>query len=158
MTNDVIERRRAVEERLRRARTLAHSLEEATAKLADLAGQPIDQLDPTSSLRTALSALGGVAALRPDFDVILALPGAGFAFRVQHLDHDVEIEVLQRDGPDEAAEPNSEPDLEPGRQNGPDRSKDKPAPEDPGRPAADVDGDVAFDLASMLWQNIGGSS
>ena len=101
MSTDVIGRRRAVEERLARARSLAQTLNEATANLAASAGQAIDDLDPDGSLRTALNALAGVAALRPAFDVIVALPGAAFALRVQHVDNDVEIEVLYRDGPDE---------------------------------------------------------
>ena len=105
MSTDVIGRRRAVEERLARARSLAQTLDEATANLAASASQTIDDLDPDGSLRTALSALAGVAALRPAFDVIVALPRAAFALRVQHVENDVEIEVLQRDGPDELPEP-----------------------------------------------------
>jgi hypothetical protein len=125
-------------------------MEEATANLAATSGQSIDELDPDSSLRTALSALAGVAALRPNFDVMVALPGASFALRVQHVDDQVEIEVLQRDGPAEtsagltaagsAAQPAAAlPEQRP-----------EPDPE-----LGDEDGaQVASDLAAMLWMDV----
>ncbi len=143
---------------------MAQALDEATADLADLAGRPIEELDPDSSLRTALSALAGVAALRPGFDIIVALPAASFALRVQNVDDDVEIEILQRDGPDEAVEPG--PPADPGPVA---RTPDSPpAPDpvplsipsqsarpEPPPPAEPSGGQVASDLAAMLWQNIG---
>jgi hypothetical protein len=164
VTTDVIGRRRAVEQRLARARTLAQSLDEATADLAATAGQPLDVLDPDGSLRTALTALAGAAALRPHFDVIVALPGASFALRVQHINEEIEIEVLQRDGPDEEPEPAAEPAPEPAAE--PEvpspRAEEKPVDrnrsvERPQRTAPDAEpAHVASDLAAMLWQNVAG--
>ena len=155
MTTDVIGRRRAVEQRLARARTLAQSLDEATAELAATAGQPLDVLDPDGSLRTALTALAGAAALRPHFDVIVALPGASFALRVQHVNDEIEIEVLQRDGPDEEPEPVAEPPVPAARTEKPvdrNRSVERPGPDSPDS----APGHVASDLAAMLWQNVAG--
>jgi hypothetical protein len=157
VTTDVIGRRRAVEQRLARARTLAQSLDEATADLAATAGQPLDVLDPDGSLRTALTALAGAAALRPHFDVIVALPGASFALRVQHVNDEIEIEVLQRDGPDEEPEPPAvEPQLpSPRPEEKPvDRNRSVERP-DPASPDS-TPGHVASDLAAMLWQNVAG--
>jgi hypothetical protein len=149
LSADVIGRRRAVEERLARARTLAQSLDGASAELVEVSGLPIENLDPDSSLRTALSALAEVAAFRPGFDIIVALPGASYALRVQHdVDQGVEIEVLQRDSPDEAADP-AEP-VAAEIPVTPDPAAPEPAPEPAG-------GHVASDLAAMLWQNVGDS-
>ena len=150
MSADVIGRRRAVEQRLARARTLAHSLEEATDALAVSSGQPIDQLDPDGSLRTALTALAGVAALRPSFDVMVALPGALFALRVLHTDGgDVEIEVLQRDGPEDTAGPPqpAQPQPAPARLDVVPQSADSAG-------SASSETDMVADLAAMLWQNV----
>ena len=61
MSIDVIERRRAVEERLRRARNLAASLENATADLITDSGRTMDDLDPDGSLRTAVASLAASA-------------------------------------------------------------------------------------------------
>jgi hypothetical protein len=151
---------------------MGQALDGATADLADLAGRSIDELDPAGSLRTALSALAGVAALRPGFDVIVALPAASFALRVQNVDDEVEIEILQRDGPDGAAEPGAQPaepdaqpaDPEPTAEGPADRAPGDPAGPSipsqsaPPEPAPSPDppgGHVASDLAAMLWQNIG---
>jgi hypothetical protein len=142
---DVIERRRAVEQRLARARTVALSVEEATADIAAGAGRPIEDLDPHGSLRTALTALAGVAALRPDFDVLVALPDSPFALRVRHADEDVDIEVLQRQD-DEVA-----PAIDTGTK--PPSSQADPT-DQPGSPEGPAEGHVASDLAAMLWQNV----
>jgi hypothetical protein len=136
---DVIERRRAIEQRLARARTVAHSVEEATADIATSSGQPIEDLDPNGSLRAALTALAGVASLRPDFDVLLALPDAPFALRVRHTDDDVDIEILHQQDDETWQESESEPDTE---------------SDQPENPQEQDGGHVASDLAAMLWQNV----
>ena len=145
MSIDVIERRRAIEERLARARTVAISVEKATADLATGAGRPIEDLDPSGSLRTALTALAGVAALRPKFDVLLALPDSPFAVRVRHADDDVDIEVLQHQ--DDASGRASDP-------TGPDAALEPDQSIEPDRPGRPGEGHVASDLATMLWQNV----
>lgn len=94
MSIDAIGRRRAVEERLQRARRLGQALDRAAAELAADCGTPIETVDPQGSLRTALSALAGIAALRPGFDVMVALPGAARALRVAHRDDDVHIALV----------------------------------------------------------------
>jgi hypothetical protein len=167
---DVIGRRRAVEQRLARARSLAQALDKAAAGLAETSGQSIEVLDPDGSLRTALSALAGIAALRPHFDIMVALPGAAFALRVQHVNDDVEIEILQRDGPGEPPAPADQP--KPGTRTLPAQapsaqvsSAQAPSGQAPSGQALSVEeqppenppdeGHVAFDLAAMLWQNVG---
>jgi hypothetical protein len=163
---DVIERRRAIEQRLARARTVAHSVEEATADIATSSGQPIEDLDPNGSLRTALTALAGVASLRPDFDVLLALPDAPFALRVRHTDDDVDIEILHQlddetwPANDAGAEPSPPEtdlglDLETDLETDPE-SESEPDPESdqPENPQGQDEGHVASDLAAMLWQNV----
>jgi hypothetical protein len=142
---DVIERRRAIEQRLARARTVAISVEKATAHIAAGASRPIEDLDPSGSLRTALTALAGVAALRPKFDVLLALPDSPFAVRVRHADDDVDIEVLLHQ--DEAA-----PETDPaGTALSAMEADQTGQPDSPGRPG---EGHVASDLAAVLWENV----
>jgi hypothetical protein len=144
---DVIERRRAVEQRLARARTVALSVDEATADIAAGAGRPIEELDPSGSLRTALTALAGVAALRLDFDVLVALPDSPFALRVRHADDDVDIDVLQRQDDEAALVMVAAQKVSSATEN--------PAPTDqPDGPQPPGGGHVASDLAAMLWQNV----
>jgi hypothetical protein len=153
---DVIARRRVVEERLRRARNLTQALERATAELTTDAGRTIDDLDPDSSLRTAVSTLAGVAALRPGFDVLVALPGLPFALRLRHLADDVDITLVRNgtDGADRTAvsdpsAPTAVP--EPRKLTEPSQLSH---PTDASAPEADTGGHVASDLAAMLWQDV----
>jgi hypothetical protein len=153
---DVIERRRVVEERLRRARNLAQALERATDDITSRSGQTIEDLDPESSLRTAVSTLAGVAALRPGFDVLVALPDSPFSLRLRHLADDVDITLVRNpaggaDGTEPSA-PNAVP--EPRKLSAPpELSHQADAPEPP--EDADSGGHVASDLAAMLWQDVG---
>lgn len=156
MSIDVIERRRVVEERLRRARNLAHALEQATADFTARSGLTIEDLDPESSLRTAVSTLAGVAALRPGFDVLVALPDSPFSLRLRHLADDVDITLVRNpaDGADgtEPSAPNAVP--EPRKLNEPSElSQHADTPEPP--EDADTGGHVASDLAAMLWRDVG---
>jgi hypothetical protein len=134
LTIDVIERRRAIEERLRRARNLTQALDQASAALAAESGQSIDDLDPEGSLRTAVTTLAGVAALRPEFDVLVSLPNSVFGLRLRHLTDEVDI-TLVRQGTTSPGVP--EP---------------RPVPDSP---TAEPEGQVASDLAAMLWQDVG---
>ena len=133
MSIDVIERRRVVEERLRRARNLTQAIEQATADLTADSGMTIEDLDPDSSLRTAISALAGVAALRPGFDVVVALPDSPLALRVRHLADDVDITLVP---------------------NGADPAADTGPAESGASPEATGTGQVASDLAAMLWHEV----
>src|SRR5690349_12509967 len=105
MSSDLIGRRRASEQRLDRARSLEQALKEKTDLLAETTGMPIEELDFDGSFRAALTALAAVASRRTHFDVILTLPDAPFAMRIQHVNNAVSAEVLiQRDGPFEPIE------------------------------------------------------
>jgi len=100
MSSDLIGRRRASEQRLDRARSLELTLKEKIDTLAEATGMTIEQLDFDGSFRAALTALAAVAARRTHFDVIVTLPDAPFAMRIQHVNDAVSAEVLiQRDGP-----------------------------------------------------------
>ena len=100
MSSDLIGRRRASEQRLDRARSLELLLKEKTDVLVETTGVPIEQLDFDGSFRAALTALAAVASRRSHFDVIVTLPDAPFAMRIQHVNNAVSAEVLvQRDGP-----------------------------------------------------------
>jgi hypothetical protein len=100
MSSDLIGRRRASEQRLDRARALEQQLKDKTEVLVQTTGMPIEQLDFDGSFRAALTALAGVASRRPQFDVIVTLPDAPFAMRIQHVNNAVSAQVLiQRDGP-----------------------------------------------------------
>jgi hypothetical protein len=151
---DVIERRRAVEQRLARARTVALSVEEATADIAAGAGRPIEDLDPHGSLRTALTALAGVAALRPEFDVLVALPDSPFALRVRYADEDVDIEVLQRQDDEPAASPAPAQTDQADGVDPIDGVDQAGAADQPGDSDGPGEGHVASDLAAMLWQTV----
>jgi hypothetical protein len=139
---DVIGRRRVVEERLRRARNLTKALDQATAEFASGSGRPMEDLDPEGSLRTAVTTLAGVAALRPGFDILVSLPDSPFALRLRHLTDDVNIELVRH--PTDAPGPNTPDPSEP----------TAPGLPDSGRPAQ-PEGHVASDLAAMLWQDVG---
>jgi hypothetical protein len=99
MSSDLIGRRRASEQRLDRARSLELTLKEKTDILVETTGIPIEQLDFDGSFRAALTALAAVAARRTTFDIIVTLPDAPFAMRIQHINDAVSAEVLvQGDG------------------------------------------------------------
>lgn len=155
MSIDVIERRRAVEERLRRARNLTQALDQATADLASSSGLTLDDLDPEGSLRTAVTTLAGVAALRPGFDVLVSLPDLPFALRLRHLADDVDIALVRQDAtatvpttpePAPAASPAPVPSTA-----GLPEPRGSEAPES----VEDAEGHVASDLAAMLWRDVG---
>jgi hypothetical protein len=144
---DVIERRRAVEERLRRARNLTQALDQATADISASSGLTMDDLDPDGHLRTAVTTLAGVAALRPGFEVLVSLPGLPFALRLRHLADDVDIALVHQDTT--ATDPPAPPGL-------PEQRSEDPAPEVPAPPGDAVpEGHVASDLAAMLWRDVG---
>lgn len=110
MSSDLIGRRRASEQRLDRARSLELALKEKTDILAATLGVPIEQLDFDGSFRAALTALGALAARRTHFDVIVTLPDAPFAMRIQHINDAVNAEVLLlQDGPFEPAAASANP-------------------------------------------------
>ncbi len=137
MSIDVIERRRAVEERLRRARNLTQAFDQAMADFAAGSELPIEDLDPEGSLRTAVTTLAGVAALRPGFDVLVSLPDSPFALRLRHLTDEVDIALVQQA-----------------------TSVEIPAIPEPRTiseisTTAEPEGHVASDLAAMLWQDVG---
>jgi hypothetical protein len=144
---DVIERRRAVEERLRRARNLTQALDQATADIAAGSGLTIDDLDPGGSLRTAVTTLAGVAALRPGFDVLVSLPDLPFSLRLRHLADDVDIALVRHAGT--VSDPPVLTGLpEPRQLSDPPDTPEPPQDADPG-------GHVASDLAAMLWRDVG---
>jgi hypothetical protein len=158
---DVIERRRAIEERLRRARNLTQALDQASADLAADSGQSIDDLDPAGSLRTAITTLAGVAALRPGFDVLVSLPDSPFALRLRHLTDEVDIALVHQTTaipipavPTTAVATTASPALPEPR-----TVSDSVTTSDPEGAAAsepsEPEGHVASDLAAMLWQDVG---
>jgi hypothetical protein len=140
MSSDLIGRRRAVEQRLDRAKALELALKEKTEILAETTGMSIEQFDFDGSFRASLTALAGLASRRTTFDVIVALPDAPFGVRIQHLNNAVSAEVVvHRDGPFESV---------------------PAAPTIDGAPRAAAAGDpgfvqVASDLAALLWQGVG---
>jgi hypothetical protein len=150
---DVIERRRAVEERLRRARNLTQALDQATADLASNSGLTLDALDPEGSLRTAVTTLAGVAALRPGFDVLVSLPDLPFALRLRHLADDVDIALVRQDTTaTDPTTPGPAPAITPAPSAaGLPEPRGSEAPES----AEDAGGHVASDLAAMLWRDVG---
>jgi hypothetical protein len=166
---DVIERRRAIEERLRRARNLTQALDQASADLAADSGQSIDDLDPAGSLRTAITTLAGVAALRPGFDVLVSLPDSPFALRLRHLTDEVDIALVhQTTAIPIAAVPTTAvastavptaPVTAPPALPEPRTVSDSVTTSDPEGAAAsepsEPEGHVASDLAAMLWQDVG---
>jgi hypothetical protein len=171
---DVIERRRAIEERLRRARNLTQALDQASADLAADSGQSIDDLDPAGSLRTAITTLAGVAALRPGFDVLVSLPDSPFALRLRHLTDEVDIALVHQTtaipiaavpttavaspAVDSTAVPTA-PVTAPPALPEPRSVSDSVTTSDPEGAAAsepsEPEGHVASDLAAMLWQDVG---
>jgi hypothetical protein len=167
VSTDVIGRRRAVEERLRRARDLARALDQAAGDMASGSGQGIESLDPDGTLRTAVSTLAGVAALRPGFDVLVSLPGSALALRVRHETEDVDITLVRLDTaaaapstPIAAATVPTEPvEGTPAAavpaQAGPPVPADPLEPESVDLDPAESDGHVVSDLAAMLWQGLG---
>ena len=111
MSSDLIGRRRASEQRLDRARSLELTLKEKVDVLVETIGMPIEQLDFDGSFRAALTALAAVASRRTHFDIIVTLPDAPFAMRIQHVNDAVSAEVLvQRDGPFEPVAPQAYPE------------------------------------------------
>jgi len=155
---DVIERRRAIEERLRRARNLTQALDQASADLAADSGQSIDDLDPAGSLRTAITTLAGVAALRPGFDVLVSLPDSPFALRLRHLTDEVDIALVhQTTAAPITAPPITAPTATapPGLPEPRSVSDAVAASAPEGAEDSEPEGHVASDLAAMLWQDVG---
>lgn len=150
MSSDLIGRRRAVEQRLDRARALELSLKEKTEILAETTGMSIEQLDFDGSFRASLAALAAVASRRTHFDVIVTLPDAPFGVRIQHVNDAVSAEVvIPRDGPYESV-PSKPAAIEPDSSDAPDGWGTPPS-----APAAEADGDhVASDLAALLWEGV----
>jgi hypothetical protein len=156
MSSDLIGRRRIVQERLERARALEISLQNQTEILTETTGLSIEQLDFDGSFRAALTALTALAARRTTFDVIVTLPDAPFAIRIQHLNNAVSAEVVvPRDGPYPSI-PNQPPTPVPVQAAA--WESEQPAPSAPSaqpvgqiEPASD---EVAADLAALLWQNV----
>jgi hypothetical protein len=158
MSSDLIGRRRAVEQRLDRARALELSLKEKTEILAETTGMSIEQLDFDGSFRASLAALAAVASRRTHFDVIVTLPDAPFGVRIQHVNDAVSAEVvIPRDGPYEsmpskpaAIEPDSVAAI---------ASESASVPDGWGAPrseptAAAAGDHVASDLAALLWEGV----
>jgi len=147
MRSDLIGRRAAVEQRLHLAQSIALTLTEQTAILAEVSGLSVEELDPEGSLRAALTALAAVAARRPAFDVIVTLPEAPVALRIQNLNGAVSADVVvPRDGPYSAASAPAalpQPAEWPSLTSGSNRSE----------PDGSVQ--VASDLAALLWQGVG---
>jgi hypothetical protein len=153
MSSDLIGRRRIVQERLERARALEISLQNQTEILTETTGLSIEQLDFDGSFRAALTALTALAARRTTFDVIVTLPDAPFAIRIQHLNNAVSAQVVvPRDGPypsmpDQPAAP------VPVQAVPWESSQPTPIGQAPAyvEPASD---EVAADLAALLWQDV----
>jgi hypothetical protein len=159
MSSDLIGRRRIVQERLERARALEISLQNQTEILTETTGLSIEQLDFDGSFRAALTALTALAARRTTFDVIVTLPDAPFAIRIQHLNNSVSAEVVvPRDGPYPSV-PNQPPAPVPVQAVA--WESEQPAPTAPSTPSTPALGyiepasdEVAADLAALLWQNV----
>jgi hypothetical protein len=172
MSSDLIGRRRVLEERLDRARALQSFLKEKTDILVEITGMSIEEIDADGSFRATLAAVAGVADRRTPFDVVVTLPDAPFAVRIQHLANGLTAEiVVQRGGP---YEPLPDPQPQPQSQ------QRQPAPSRPSRPgtvpqlmpvplklplaavaarkpqASDAPGlvRVASDLAALLWEGV----
>jgi hypothetical protein len=138
MSSDLIGRRRAVEQRLDRARALELALKEKTEMLAQTTGMSIEQFDFDGSFRASLAALAGLASRRTTFDIIVTLPDAPFGVRLQLINDAVSAEiVVHRDGLYESALV------------APSAAESGPAAGEPGFVA------VASDLAALLWQGVG---
>jgi hypothetical protein len=146
MSSDLIGRRRAVQERLERARDLELSVQENTALLTEASGMRIEDLDFDGSLRAALSSMTSLASRRTHFDVIVTIPDAPFAVRIRNLNNAVSAEVVvHRDGPYDTTPATAPPPTYP----------PVPAPAAWGAAASGSAGDhVASDLAALLWEGL----
>ena len=154
MSSDLIGRRRIVQERLERARALEISLQNQTEILTETTGLSIEQLDFDGSFRAALTALTALAARRTTFDVIVTLPDAPFAIRIQHLNNAVSAEVVvPRDGP----YPSTPPAVPAQVPKAPWESEAAGQAALPAQSTGFVEvasDEVASDLAALLWQNV----
>ena len=175
MSSDLVGRRRAMEEHLDRVNALEQSLKNTTDVLADLAGTSIEQFDADGSLRATLSAVAGVASRRTQFDIIVMIPDSRFAVRIRLLHDSVITDVVaQREGtyepvtefaPIPAAELIPGPELARALTSTPElaeiavsRSLELPeqaeVPDHPEQVAAELSGEVASELAALLWQSV----
>jgi hypothetical protein len=157
MSSDLIGRRRIVQERLERARALEISLQNQTEILTETTGLSIEQLDFDGSFRAALTALTALAARRTTFDVIVTLPDAPFAIRIQHLNNAVSAEVVvPRDGPYPSVPTPAPVPVQAGAWEAEQAAPSvqpagfiQPAPAE-----VTASDEVAADLAALLWQNV----
>ena len=112
MASDIMGRRQIMQQRLDRVRDLELAIREQVQIIAQSAGMTVEELDFDGSFRASLASLASLAARRPTFDVVLALPTAPAGVRIQQLHNRVEVQVItHQDGPYRSALPT--PDVEP---------------------------------------------
>ena len=100
MASDIMGRRQIMQQRLDRVRDLELAIREQVAIIAESAGMTVEQLDFDGSFRASLASLASLAARRPTFDVVLALPTAPAGVRIQQLHNQVRVQVIaHEDGP-----------------------------------------------------------
>lgn len=100
MASDIMGRRQIMQQRLDRVRDLELAIREQVAIIAESAGMTVEQLDFDGSFRASLASLASLAARRPTFDVVLALPTAPAGVRIQQLHNQVHVQVIaHEDGP-----------------------------------------------------------
>lgn len=117
MASDIMGRRQIMQQRLDRVRDLEVAIREQVKIIADSAGVTVEQLDFDGSFRASLASLASLAARRPTFDVVLALPTAPAGVRIQQLHNQVHVQVIaHEDGPYRPAEPSTPPRMDPGIQ------------------------------------------
>jgi hypothetical protein len=99
-------RRQIMQQRLDRVRDLELAIREQVQIIAQSAGMTVEELDFDGSFRASLASLASLAARRPTFDVVLALPTAPAGVRIQQLHNRVEVQVItHEDGPYRSALP-----------------------------------------------------
>ncbi|GAB3244602.1 hypothetical protein [Kineosporia babensis] len=181
MASDIMGRRQIMQQRLDRVRDLELAIREQVAIIADSAGMTVEQLDFDGSFRASLASLASLAARRPTFDVVLALPTAPAGVRIQQLHNQVRVQVIaHEDGPYRPAEAPPQPPVSmtmPAPQNPVSPVNGTPVPPAPGAPGLfdtapvsitqiaaattlppspagepEEEDLVASDLAALLWE------
>jgi hypothetical protein len=100
VASDIMGRRQIMQQRLDRVRDLELAIREQVQIIAQSAGMTVEELDFDGSFRASLASLASLAARRPTFDVVLALPTAPAGVRIQQLHNRVEVQVItHEDGP-----------------------------------------------------------
>lgn len=169
MASDIMGRRQIMQQRLDRVRDLEIAIREQVQIIADSSGMTVEQLDFDGSFRASLASLASLAARRPTFDVVLALPTAPAGVRIQQLHDQVHVQVIaHEDGPYRPAAQAPAPPVVPTTTIVPEPpARQAPAPvvPAPGPPATPLNGTpevseeepelVVSDLAALLWEGLG---